>query len=120
MLQQQIQQQVGISGIILGSRRIQSLPHTGGHLRRYREQMERLILAEHEDQSSSRLLHRHCDWALTNSLIQVGSPGLYSFRAMFQLSAFPLLRASHLQTPNVFLICPVDTDECGELWFWLN
>jgi hypothetical protein len=82
--------------------------------------MERFILAEHEDQSSSRLLHSHCDWALTKSLIEVGNPGLYCFRGVLQLSALTLLRACRLQTPDMFLIRPVDAYECGELRFWLS
>src|SRR5215467_16246883 len=52
MLQQQFQQQIGIAGIILAARWVQRLAHTGGHRRGHREQMQGLILVQHENQSS--------------------------------------------------------------------
>jgi hypothetical protein len=62
-------------------------PHNGGHRRRHREQMQRFILAQHEDQGSPRLLHCHGDGTIGEALAQLTDPGLHRFRGMFQLAA---------------------------------
>ena len=83
--------------------------------RRHREQMQGLILAQHEHQCSPRLLQRHRNGTVGESLTQLTHPGFHRFRSVHQLSAFPLLRARGLQAPHVLFIRPIDTHERREL-----
>jgi len=54
------------------------------------------------------------------SLAQLTDPGLHRFRAMLQLSAFPLLRAHRVQAPHMLFIRPIDGEEGSKLWLLLD
>jgi hypothetical protein len=95
-------------------------PHIGGHRRRHREQMQRFILAQHEDQGSPRLLHCHGDGTIGEALAQLTDPGLHRFRVCSS-SPLPLLRSHSSQAPHMLFIRPIDAyDEGSELRLLLN
>ena len=53
--------------------------------------MQEFVFGEHKYQRSSRLLHRHGDGAIAETLAQLSYPRFYRFRRVLEPSAFPLL-----------------------------
>src|SRR5215469_3389672 len=119
MALQQIQQQIGIARIILGSRGVKCFPQVGGHGRRHRENMQLRVLAEQEHQGSARLFHRYRDRPTSKALTDLRDPSLNGLRHMVHFAALTRTGVGLLQTPDVLFVRPINGQERGILDFGL-
>jgi hypothetical protein len=73
-----------------------------------RKQDQLLVLAQHIQQRSARLLQRHSQTLAGESGHQSINPLLDRFRTMTDVTVFPFTGCRYLQRPDVLLVRPID------------
>ncbi len=114
MRRQDLQQQLGIDRIILGPAGIKRLPELRQRLRVDRIQVQKIDMHQRIDQCSTLLLDSNGDGATSEAIPQLLNPVLQGFRRLIQTEALPLFTVSFLQSNNMFLVGPIQADECSD------
>src|SRR5438067_678951 len=115
MRQQDLQEQIGVAGIILGSAGIKRLAHLGQCLRIDRIDVKKLHMHQGIDQSSAYLLDGNSHGSATEANAQLMNPGLQRLGSLVQRKVFPsAIPPSLLQRDHVRLIGPIQSYKCGE------
>src|SRR5438270_10759022 len=81
--------------------------------------MQLLVLAQQEHQSSAALLHRHRNRSTGKALTHLRGPSLNGLRHMVHFSALTGAGVGVLQAPDVLLVCPINGQKSGILDFGL-
>jgi hypothetical protein len=74
-----------------------------------RKQDQLLVLAQHVQQRSARLLQRHGQLLVRKTGHQSVDPILNRFRTMPDVTMFSFACRRYLQRPDMFLVRPIDT-----------
>src|SRR4029450_11506345 len=114
MRHQDLQQQVGIDGIILGPAGIKRLPELGQRLRVDRIEVQKIDMHQRIDQRSTLLLDGYGNRATGKSIPQLLNPTLQGLRCLIQRKALLLVTISLLQGGDVFLVRPIQSDKCSD------
>src|SRR5437879_6027071 len=115
MRQQDLQEQIGVAGIILGSAGIKRLAHLGQCLGIDRIDVKKLHMHQGIDQSSAYLLDGNSHGSATEANAHLMNPGLQRLGSLVQRKVFPsAIPPSLLQRDHVRLIGPIQSYKCGE------
>src|SRR5439155_17657611 len=116
MRHQDLQQQAGIDGIILGPAGIKRFPELRQGLRVDRIQVQKIDIHQRKriDQRSTLLLDSNSDGSTSEPMPQQLNPVLQRLRCLIQSEALPLVTVGFLQGNDVFLVGPIQSDECRD------
>jgi len=107
---QQFQNQIGISGITLGTGWVETFSIVIHRARVNWIQDQMAVFAQHEQKRAAGLLHGHSDHLIGKPSAQFGKEFFYSFRCVINFSPPDTLFARDLHGIGVLLISPVDSD----------
>src|SRR5262245_52897395 len=107
MRYQNIQQQIGIAGVILGTTGVKRFSHFRHSDGIDRIQMQKLDMHQRIDQRTPFLLDCNGNGPATEAIAQRLNPALERFRRMVQCEMMPLIAAGFLQRDGMFLIRPI-------------
>ena len=93
---------------------IKRLPELRQRLRVDRIQVQKIDMHQRIDQCSTLLLDSNGDGATSEAIPQLLNPVLQGFRRLIQTEALPLFTVSFLQSNNMFLVGPIQADECSD------
>jgi len=110
MATHQLQQQIGVLGIALGSAAEEGLAVVGRGLGRYRIQDQEVVSHQGVDQRAARLLDGDGHPAEGETGAQLAHPALQGFGTLGQNERLHLRRADRLQASLMLLIGPVQAD----------
>jgi hypothetical protein len=108
MLQQQIQQQLGIARVVFGAGRKEGLPVGCRHPRRHRVEHQVCVFDEHIHYGAAFLFQSDGDGASAEALVQFRSPNLHRFWRIFQFPLLNLPAFDRLHYPEMLLVAPVN------------
>ena len=111
---QDLQQQVGVCGIILRAAGIKRLAHFSRSLRIDRIDVYELDVHQRVDQSPAGLLDSDRDRFSAETIPQQLNPTLQSLRRVVQGEPMPLVTTSLLQREDMLLIRPIQAYKCGD------
>ncbi len=114
MRHQDLQQQVGINGVILGPAGIKRLPELSQRLWVNGIEVQKIDMHQRIDQRSTLLLDGNSDGPTGEPIPQQLNPALQRLRCLIQGEALPLVTISLLQGDNVFLVRPIQSDKCSD------
>src|SRR5262249_52855392 len=114
MREQQFELQCGVSGIIF-----RSAGGEGGTIPRNRQRIDRkepqqVILAQGEDQRPFVEFEAESHRVAVKPCAQRGDPRIDSRGRVLKLEALPFCRASRLEAPIMFGICPVEANNSSK------
>src|SRR5258708_25294829 len=117
MPDQHVQMQGCVRAIALGSRWPEDFAVVGraGGMNGVKNQV--LVLAQGEHQRAARLLQGNSQTAGGETPPQLGYPLLNGLRSVEHLAPLDLAGAFDLESPSMFLVAPVDSDQGSELRF---
>src|SRR5207245_1821227 len=105
----------GVTGVAFGAGRVEALAVVGQGVGVDREQHQVSVFAEHSYDCTARLFQSHGDGPAAETLVRFTGPDLDGFRGVLQLPVFDPRLASNLQSPDMFLIGPVQGNKRGKL-----
>src|SRR5919198_1127243 len=100
VLGENLQNLIGIQGIILGATGFKGLSELGHRRGMKRINHEEVITEQSVNESSARLLHRDGEEPAPEALSEFGHPGANDFGLLFQRSGFFCGLSSHLQAED--------------------
>ena len=117
MVHEEIDQQICIRRVALGSGRPEPLTIAGQRGRVHWKQHEVRVLGEHKQQRSTRLLDGYSNRLTTESMHQFSRPGFERFRRVGEIAMLDTAMGGEFERPAMRLICPIDSHECSKLDF---
>ena len=115
MSHQDLQQQVGIAGIILGPAGMKRLSELRQRLRVDRIEAQKIDMHQRIDQRSAFLFDSDGDGPSGKSLPQLLDPALQGLRRLIQTEALLLVSVGFLQRHSMFLVGPIQSNKCNDL-----
>src|SRR5574341_1483423 len=114
MMQKQLQQQGRIGPVILGATGSECFPKAGQALRINGIKHQVGVATERKEQRSTRLLQSNGDGLGAKALLELCDPGSDGFRSVLHRGVFEMAAVGLSQTDIMFMIGPVDANQCGE------
>jgi hypothetical protein len=113
MMTEQIEQEGGVAGIVLGAGGAEGAAVGGRHGRGNGVENQVVVLAEHVDDGAALLLQGDGDGPSRELTAEGGNPKLDGFGSVFQFAGLDRPASGWDQRPGVVLRAPVDSRERG-------
>ena len=111
VLGENLQNLIGVQGIVFGATGLKGLSELGHGRGVKRINHDEVITEQSVNESSARLLHRDRHQPAPEALSELGHPRANHFRLLFQRSGFFCALSSHLQAEDMLAVGPIDGDK---------